>query len=133
MKKMSKPIHFTKGPVFSSALELMSWIESNCQDQYIKIPVFIADSSLLNTKIYLGMSSEDIEITVDDTRLGIPLVTQLTALIERSLRFCWLEGYWGKSLLPFLEDNRPVFTAVKLSEEQPLKSHKEYYAYTNAL
>ena len=109
-RKTIEPGEFLPGPPITSSGRVLGTLErdgktSAGKRRRFRLPVVVrfADSRLSITEAFIGVKAGDraedsVVLELDDTSLGIPLMTRLTDHCPRDRDSCavWLEGYWGR-------------------------------------
>lgn len=112
MKAVSgTPAKWTEGPALQPAAVLLDWLERHARTEtgtrrLFRLPVVVRFEDAYRLAIesaFIGTSeadrnSDSVCLRLDDTGMGMSLVSQLGPYCAGSSRVCrvWLEGYWGR-------------------------------------
>jgi hypothetical protein len=104
-----KPVHMEAGPALTPSSALLVWLNANPRKKSgdrrrIRLPVVVEfedDYRLAYGPIYIAARLEQpanpILLEIDDTALGVGLMTRLLSICPKDKKGCvlWLEGHWG--------------------------------------
>lgn len=111
-KHVRTPPSFEAGPEIGPADELRAWFKAS-ESATVRVPVVIerrADGLGGVQSAWVGASAEPapadaLQLTLDDTTMGISLADQLRNLCPEDGRcVVWIEGRWGAALDPQATD-----------------------------
>ncbi|HIA00481.1 MAG TPA: hypothetical protein EYN66_00960 [Myxococcales bacterium] len=113
-----KPVQMRAGPSLEPSNELLKWLNDNPRKstntrRMLRLPIVVEfedDYRLNYERVYIGgtpsQSGNVVLLDLDDTALGMGLLTQLQRLCPKGQKACalWLEGYWG-ALVEYDDDD----------------------------